>query len=86
MKKYIEQIKQRDPHERRQTALRFSLMITSVIFLGWFATLSLRLATPSPKTAETKNFESQLASIVSAFSLKGGGGQNTLEVASTTKY
>ncbi len=84
MKKYIENLKQQPPHERRQAALRLSLMITGVIFLGWFATLSFRLANPAPKTADTQSFESQIASIMGAFTLKGGEG-NTLEVASTTQ-
>jgi hypothetical protein len=83
MKKFIENVRQRPPHERREVAFRIAASLTGVIFLGWLATLGFRLGTPAPKTAEQSTFESQLASIWSAFSLHGGK-DNTLEVASTS--
>jgi hypothetical protein len=84
VKKYIENLKQKPPHERRQAAMRLSLGITGVIFVGWLATLGVRLSNPGEKTAQSQNFESQVASIFSAFTLQGNK-PNTLEVASTTQ-
>ncbi len=83
MKKFIESVKQRPPHERRQVAMRIAASITGVIFIGWVATLGVRLSTPSEKTAEQTTFETQLASVFSAFSLQGAK-PSTLEVSSTT--
>jgi hypothetical protein len=83
MKNYIHNMRQKAPHERRQAAMRIAATVTAVLFLGWVATLGVRLATPSAKTAQQSSFESQVASIISAFSLSGAK-PNTLQVASTT--
>ena len=83
MKKYIEQVKQRSTHERRQVAVRVAASITGVMALAWMATLGVRLANPAPKTAAQQGFENQIASVFSAFSLQGKQ-DNTLEVATTT--
>lgn len=84
MKKYIEHMKQQPPHERRMAAIRIASVVTGVIFVGWLATLGVRLGEPVQKTAaEASGFSAQVASIFSAFSLKGAK-PNTLEAASTT--
>jgi len=83
MKKMIENVKQRPPHERREFAMRVALSVTGVIFVGWLATLGVRLANPTPKTADQQSFEQQVASVFSAFSFTKAG-NNTLEVASST--
>ncbi|HEV8677429.1 MAG TPA: hypothetical protein VN701_01175 [Candidatus Paceibacterota bacterium] len=83
MKKYIEQVRQRPPHERRQAALKIAASVSGVIFLGWLATLGVRLATPAPKTAQQSSFEHQVASVFSAFSF-GSDKPNSLEVSSST--
>ncbi len=83
MKNYIHNMRQKAPHDRRAAAMRIAATITAVMFLGWIATLSVRLAAPSPKTAQQSSFESQVASIISAFSLSGAK-INTLQVASST--
>ncbi len=86
MKKYLEKMRQKDPHERRQEALRISGLITGVIFIGWISTLGFRLGTPVAQTAkDVSSLQTQMASVFSAFSLKAKM-PNTLEVASTTKY
>ena len=82
MKKYFHNMQQRPPHERREAAFRIAATVTGVIFLGWLATLGVRLATPHPKTAQESSFEHQIASVFSAFS--GGDKQNTLEVSTTS--
>lgn len=85
MKKYIEQVKEQPPHERRQAAMRFAFAVTGVIFLGWFVTLGVRLANPGTSSPETNSFGTQLASVFSAFNLEGSK-PATLEIASTTNY
>ena len=77
MKKYLEHIKSKSPHDRRQHAAQLSAGIVAVVFVVWISTIGLRFATPS-QTAD--NGSSQLANIVS-----GAGQQNaTLIVATTT--
>ena len=76
-------MKQRPPHERREAALRVATVVTGVLFVGWLATLGMRLATPAPKTAEQSRFESQVASVLSAISFWDSK-ENALQVASTT--
>ncbi len=82
MKKYFKNMQQRPPHERREAAFRIAAAITGVIFLGWVATLGVRLAAPAPKVAQQSSFERQVASVFSAFG--GGDKQNTLEVSTTS--
>jgi hypothetical protein len=87
MKKYLAHIKQKAPHERRQVAMRIAGSITAVIFVGWVATLGVRLASPNANVVQqTSTFTSQLASVVSAFKLPGQATGNTLQVASTTNF
>lgn len=62
--------------------MRIAATITGVIFVGWVATLGMRLAQPHEKTAEQTRLESQVASVWAAFSFKQQ--PNTLQVASTT--
>jgi hypothetical protein len=82
VKKYIEHMREQPPHDRRQAALRIATVVTAVIFVGWLATLGLRLATPAPKSAAQEGFESQLASVFSAFTLSGKQ-KSTLEPVPT---
>lgn len=79
-------MRQKDPHERRQAAMRIAGTLTAVVFVGWVATLGTRLGAPVANTAQDiGTFRAQVASVISGFSL-GAKGPNTLEVASTTKY
>ena len=84
MRKFIEHMKQRPPHERRLVAMRIAAGVTGVIFVGWMATLGVRLAAPSPKVAQQNSFENQVASVFSSFT-GGTSQQNTLEVASSSE-
>ena len=83
MKHYFHNVQKRPPHERREAAMRIALSVTGVIFLGWLATLGVRLAAPAPKSVAQSSFESQVASVFSAFNL-GAQKENTLEVSSST--
>lgn len=80
-------MKQKDPHERRQAAMRIAGSITAVIFVGWVATLGVRLASPEANVAQqATTLTSQLASVVSAFKLPGQPTGNTLQVASSSNF
>ncbi len=63
MKKYIHYMRtERTPHQRRQAALQIATITTAVIFVGWVATLGVRVAT-SPIAADENT--TQLVSSVS---------------------
>jgi hypothetical protein len=78
MKRYIENMHKREPHERRAHALRVASAVTMVVFVGWLATLGLRLASVSG--GEDGN-PSQTASVLSGLYQSPGG---TLEVSSSS--
>jgi hypothetical protein len=64
MKKYIHHMRtERSSHERRQVALQIASMVTAVLFLGWVATLGVRLATSDSIAADEST--TQLVSSVS---------------------
>lgn len=77
MRRYIEQLHTKDPHERRAHAMRVALGITGAIFFVWITTLSVRLASQSAQVAEGDG-SSQVANVIS-----GAYAPNTLEVAPT---
>ena len=85
MKKYLDYIKSKSPHERRQHAMQLSTGIIAVIFVAWISTIGLRFASTPPQTADdgtgSNSGVTQLANVASA-----GPQQNTLIVATTTTY
>lgn len=81
MKNYIEHIKNKPPHERRQHAMQMSGIITAVLLLVWITTLGVRFASTPPQTASTDD-PSQLAAV--AESAAEANGQATLIVASSS--
>ncbi len=53
MKRYIQHIQDtHTPHERRQVAMRIATIVTAVLFIGWLATLGVRLGGGVPAVAE----------------------------------
>ena len=79
MKKYLEHIKSKPPHERRQHAMQLSAGVMALVFVVWVSTIGLRFATG---TQTAGGGTEQLANIVS-----GIGPQNaTLIVATSTDY
>lgn len=78
MKRYIEHIQTREPHERRTHALRVSSAVVAVVFVGWIATLGLRLTSAGEGS---EGNPSQAASVLSGLYQTPGG---TLEVSSTS--
>ena len=76
MKRYLEHIKAKPPHERRQHAMQLSAGIMVLVFLVWISTIGLRFAT----TAQTQDSGTdQLANIVS-----GAGAQNATLIVATS--
>ncbi|MBX4192093.1 hypothetical protein KW798_01255 [Candidatus Parcubacteria bacterium] len=77
MKRYIEHLKTKEPHERRAHALRGAVLVTAALFFVWITTLSVRLAvmgqTNQPGSSD------QLANVIG-----GEYAPNTLEVATTS--
>ena len=66
MSNYIARLKERTPHERRQFALRTALIVTAVVFVGWAATLSVRLATEGTRIANTVQNSANTAAALEA--------------------
>lgn len=75
MKRYIDHLKTKEPHERRAHALRAAVMFTAALFFIWMTTLGVRLAS---QTATPNTSSDQVANVIS------GEYPNMLEVASTT--
>ena len=80
MRRYIEHIQTKDPHERRAHALRIAGALTAVVFVGWVGTLGLRLANAGLATEE--GVPSQTASVLMGVSPQDF--MSGLEVASTS--
>jgi len=59
---------ERTPHQRRQTALQFAGAITAVLFVGWIATMGLRVSTHTDQTAQDKDQAQLVASVESGVS------------------
>jgi hypothetical protein len=43
MKQYLDHIKSKEPHERRQHAMQLAGAVTAAVFLVWITTLGMRL-------------------------------------------
>jgi hypothetical protein len=84
MKKYFERMQQeKTTHERRQWAMRAAGTLTAVLFVGWIATLGVRLSAPSSQTAQGEGTQSQLAAVANgAYGPQG----NQLQVATSSVY
>lgn len=78
--KYLEHIKSKTPHERRQHATQIAGVAVAGIFLVWVTTLGVRLAVPAGQGGISgSDNQTQLAG-ASAY----GSDLNVLEVATTT--
>jgi hypothetical protein len=80
MKKYIEHIKTKEPHERRQHAMQIAGAVTTAVFLVWITTLGLRLGSGGTVAGEDQTSLSASA----AQSIYTG--PNHLIVSSTTGF
>lgn len=69
MKRYLEHIRQKPTHERRQHAVQVASVITGMIFIGWLGTLGVRMSSGSAETAsavQSPSPISQLANVASS--------------------
>ena len=74
----------REPHERRQHAMRVAGVLTLALFLVWAATLSLRFALPSSSSeAEVANSGDQASLSASAAAAEAAQSAH-LEVSTTS--
>jgi hypothetical protein len=81
MKRYIDHIKTKEPHQRRKHAMQMSGAIVGVLFVAWLATFSTRLGAPA-QSGDTD--PTQTASAANATLLDQGQAQ--LEVSTTSVY
>jgi len=66
MKKYLHHMRtERTTHERRQAALQIASMVTAVLFVGWVATLGVRMATTNDTVATDESTNQLVASVES---------------------
>lgn len=88
MKRYLEHIKSKPPHERRQHAMQISAGIMALVFVAWISTIGLRFAT-APQTEDGlpgQGDSSQLANIVSGQGMGQSQQNATLIVATSSQY
>ena len=78
MRRNIEPLKSKEPHQRRQHALRMAGVATAMVFLIWISTLGVRIASQSPVAEAPNGFEAAVAGYEDAVSA-----QNSLMVAPT---
>lgn len=85
MKRYIEHMQSKPTHQRRQHALQVATVVTAVVFVGWLASLGVRISSSGTTTvagapSQTIQFANALNGVDSADTT------NTLEVSTTTTY
>ncbi len=78
MRRYLEHMHSREPHERRKHALHVATAVTGLLFVGWLATLGIRLGGDGVVAQEESN--NQAAAVVQATERSGP----RLEVSSTS--
>ena len=81
MKKYFDHIGSKEPHERRQHAMRISGVITAMVFAVWITTLGLRLGSGGDQLAQD---DLNQATLTAAAVENGYTDPNQLYVANTT--
>ncbi len=81
MRRYIEHIKTKEPHERRKHAVQLSAVFVGMLFFAWLATFAgrLSLVPPSPDSDPT-----QVAAVANSTMLPQGAAQ--VEVSTTSVY
>ena len=78
MKKYLEKVYQKPPHERRNHALQIATGVTAFALLVWVTTLGLRFALPAEDSSSQDT--TQVASVANA----QDGSNATLLVATSS--
>jgi hypothetical protein len=83
MKKYFDHINSKEPHERRQHAMRIAGVFTAMVFMVWITTLGFRLTGGQDQVAQD---DSNQTSLTAAAVQNGYSGPNQLYVATTTDF
>lgn len=63
MRRYLENLHAREPHEKRRFSLRAAGVITLGVFLVWFSTLGLRIANLSNADTNSASGSDMLAAV-----------------------
>lgn len=66
MKRYFEHMQSKDPHERRQHAMRVAGVLTAVVFVVWVTTLGMRLNGGTPVVANDNQTQTSLPAAAAA--------------------
>lgn len=82
MRKYLEHMQNKDPHERRAHALRVAGAVVAVVFVGWLGTLGMRLSTTDTTVAQNPGTTDQAAAVAEARPQTGP----RLEVSTTSVF
>lgn len=80
MRRYIEHMHSKEPHERRQHAVRMAGVITGGLFVLWLGTFSVRLA---PQLQVAQEGDPSLTAAAAASMLQN---QARLEVSTTSVF
>ncbi len=86
LKRYIENVQAQPAHYRRQHAIKIATTVTAVVFVGWLASLGVRVSSQPHQIAvgDAPKQESQLSNAISGMGAQTSS--NTLEVSTTTTY
>jgi hypothetical protein len=80
IKKYLDHVYSKEPHDRRQHAMQIAAGITGFALVVWVTTLGVRFAmTPEQLAAQNADSSAQVASVVDSQQ-----GNATLLVATST--
>ena len=85
MKRYIEHMKRKTPHERRQHALQVACVATFLVAVIWLTTLGLHSA-PSAGTVTAAGDQTQLANVASGMQTSDTASNAGIEVATTSVF
>ncbi len=83
MRRYLEHMHNKDPHERRAHALKVASAVTGLVFMVWIATLGVRLAVPEDTVAQDSSTNSGQAAAVAEAAPKTGP---RLEVSTSSVF
>ena len=86
MRRYIEHIKSKEPHEQRRHALGVAGIVAGVFALAWVATLPARLGAISASEASDPNTDYSQAAAVAGAQAAQSQGAPGVEVATTSVY
>ncbi len=81
MKKYLQHMQTKSPHERRQHATQIAGVCTALVFVVWVTTLGVRMSSTST-VVQNQDGSLQQTQLANAGSAQTRG--NTLEVATSS--